>query len=68
MSTLIALALIEHLIKVSRNAGDRVLDAFSGSGTTSVACRAPKRQCPLVERELEYMGIIWKRLAMAVPS
>ena len=37
------LALIERIIKTSTNEGANVLDMFSGSGTTAVACKMHNR-------------------------
>ncbi len=36
--------LIEHMVKVSSEPGDTVMDTFLGSGTTAVACHNLKRQ------------------------
>lgn len=44
------------------NEGDIVLDNCAGSGTTGVACKNLNRNYILIEKELEYIEIINKRL------
>jgi len=41
--------LIEHLIRVSSQVGDTVLDCFAGRGTTGIAALKQKRNCFLIE-------------------
>jgi site-specific DNA-methyltransferase (adenine-specific) len=48
------LDLIEKLINNSSNEGDLVLDIFSGSGTTGVACKNLNRQFVLMEKDEKY--------------
>lgn len=55
-------ALFEYLIKTYTNEGDIVLDNVAGSGTTGVACKNTNRNYILIEKELEYIEIINKRL------
>lgn len=55
-------SLFEYLIKTYTNEGDLVLDSCAGSGTTGVACKNLNRNYILIEKELEYIGIINKRL------
>jgi DNA modification methylase len=38
------IALLEHIIKTSSMAGDVVLDSFTGSGSTAIACLNTGRQ------------------------
>ena len=53
---------MEYLVKlVCRDAGV-VLDPFAGSGTTGIACINTKRNYILIEKELEYIDIINKRI------
>lgn len=56
-------ALFEYLIKTYTNEGDSVLDNCAGSGTTAIACINTKRNYVLIEKELEYIEIINKRIA-----
>ncbi len=48
------LALFEYLVQVSSNPGDLVLDPFSGSGTTAVACHNLKRRFICIEKNENY--------------
>lgn len=56
------LKLIERLIKVSSNAGDKVLDPFGGSGSTLVACLNTKRCPTIIELDETYIQKIHERL------
>jgi DNA modification methylase len=55
--------LIERLILASSNAGDRVLDPFSGVGTTAVICKRYLRNFLAFEINPEFVNIGNKRLA-----
>lgn len=55
-------ALFEYLIKTYTNEGDTVLDNCAGSGTTGVACVNTKRNYILMEKEQEYIDVIFARL------
>lgn len=46
--------LIELLLKTKSNEGNLVLDCFSGSGTTAVACHNLKRNFICVEKDYNY--------------
>jgi len=48
------LKIIEHLIKIFSNVNDKVLDLFSGTGTTNVACKKLNRKCLGIESNEEY--------------
>ena len=54
--------LIERLVLLSSNEGDVVLDPFSGSGTTAVACERLKRKYICVERDKKYYNDSIERL------
>ena len=51
----------DHIISWS-NEGDMILDPFAGSGTTGKVAKQLKRNCILIEKELDYINIIRKRL------
>jgi len=55
-------ALMEYMIKTYTNEGEAVLDFCAGSGTTGVAAKNTNRNYVLIEKELEYIDIINKRL------
>lgn len=59
--TMKPLALIERAIKNSSMRGDTVLDSFSGSGTTILACEATGRVGRGVELSPEYCDVIVTR-------
>ena len=48
------LKLIELLLTTKSNENDLVLDCFSGSGTTAVACHNLKRNFICVEKDCNY--------------
>ena len=48
------LKLIKHFVKISSNIDDKVLDPFSGTGTTNVACKLLNRKCLGIEINKEY--------------
>lgn len=56
------LMLIERLILLSSNEGDTILDPFSGSGTTAVACERLKRKYICIERDKKYYNDSIERL------
>ncbi len=57
------LSLMEYLVKLTKTpTGGIVLDPFSGSGTTGLACKKQKRKCILIEKEIEYCKVASKRL------
>lgn len=56
------LKLIERLVKVSSNTGDKVLDPFGGSGTTMVVCNNTKRQSTIIELDETYIKKIQERI------
>ena len=48
------LKLIKHFVKISSNVNDNVLDPFSGTGTTNVACKLLNRNGLGIEINEEY--------------
>lgn len=56
------LKLIQQLLVVHSNENDLVLDCFSGSGTTAVACHNLKRRFICIEKDPEYWAASVKRL------
>lgn len=58
-------ALMEYLIRTYTNPGDTVLDNCMGSGTTGVAAVRTGRKFIGIERDPEYFGIAWSRIASA---
>ena len=56
------LYLIEKIIRHSSNEGDLVLDCFSGSGTTAVACHRLGRNFVCIEKDERYYKASLERL------
>ena len=48
------LYLIEQIIKHSSIEGDLILDCFSGSGTTAIACKRLNRNFVAIEKDESY--------------
>ena len=46
--------LIQHLLKIGSQENDLVLDCFSGSGTTAIACSELKRRFICIEKDKQY--------------
>ncbi len=42
--------------------GETIVDPFTGSSTTGVACLQPDRRCVLIEQSIEYCEISKQRL------
>lgn len=54
--------MIENIINISTNEGETVLDCFSGSGTTAIACTNLNRNFICIEKNKEYYEKSIKRL------
>lgn len=55
------------LVRLVAPPGGVVLDPFTGSGTTGMACRYELREFVGVEREAEYIQIAERRIAAVAP-
>ena len=55
-------ALLERIIKACSNAGDTVLDPFSGSGTTCYVAKRLNRKYLGIEKEKKYFNISKRRI------
>lgn len=56
------LNLFANLVNISSNENDLVLDCFSGSGTTAIACHRLKRRFICIEKDKDYWEASVKRL------
>ena len=54
--------LLRELIKKSSKNGDVILDCFTGSGSTLIACKTLKRKFIGFEKSLEYFKIAENRI------
>jgi hypothetical protein len=57
--------LMSYLVVLGSRKDDVVLDPFSGSGTTGIACVFSERNYILIEREKEYFNIMEARIKKA---
>lgn len=55
--------IIEQILKNITNINDLVLDPFSGSGTTAIACENLKRKFICIEKDFNYWNLSIERLA-----
>lgn len=62
------LAIINRIIRVHSNPGDRVLDSFAGSGTIGESALRHGRSAVLVDNNPEAIEVMAKRLAFARPK
>lgn len=54
--------LMERALKIYSNENDLILDCFSGSGTTAIACHNLKRRFICIEKDFDYWAASVKRL------
>lgn len=59
--TMKPIELIEYLLKLTTKVNDIVLDPFSGSGSTLIACENLKRSCYAIEYDPKYCDVIIER-------
>ena len=59
------LGILERIVKVHSNSGDRVLDFFAGSGTTGEAAARHDREVVLIDANPESIKVMTDRLAFA---
>jgi DNA modification methylase len=59
--------LMRWLVKLVTPLGGTVLDPFTGSGTTGMACRYELREFVGIEREADYIAIAERRIAACAP-
>lgn len=59
--------LMRWLVKLVTPVGGVVLDPFTGSGTTGMACRYEHRKFIGIEREADYIAIAERRIAAVAP-
>ncbi len=62
------LGVIERIVKVHSNPGDRLLDFFAGSGTLGEAAARHDRSAVLIDENPEAIEVMTKRLAFANPK
>ncbi len=62
------LSLVKHLIEISSNEGDIVMDCFLGTGTTAVASKMLNRNYIGCEFDEKYFKVIQERLKTIQPS
>lgn len=61
------IAILNRLIRVHSNPGDKVLDFFAGSGTTGEAAARSGRFATLVDCNVEAIDVMRRRLVFASP-
>ena len=62
------LALLNRIVRVHSDPGDRVLDFFAGSGTTGEAAARNGREAVLTDNNPQAIETMAKRLAFAAPA
>jgi DNA modification methylase len=59
------LEMFSYLVRVSSNENDLILDCFSGSGTTAIACHNLNRRFICIEKDEDYYKASVERLENA---
>lgn len=67
-STQKPLAILNRIVKVHSNPGDRVLDFFAGSGTTGESAIRAGRSAVLIDSSPDAVDVMRRRLAFASPQ
>lgn len=62
------IAVLNRIVRVHSNPGDRVLDFFAGSGTTGEAALRAGRSAVLVDNNPEAIRVMQRRLGFAKPA
>jgi len=62
------MAILNRIVNVHSNPGDRVLDFFAGSGTTGEAAVRLGRSCTLIDQQVDAMKVMAERLSFANPT
>ncbi|MEM9066186.1 MAG: site-specific DNA-methyltransferase [Planctomycetota bacterium] len=62
------IAILDRIVRVHSNPGDRVLDFFAGSGTTGEAAIRNGRDATLIDASDDAMRVMADRLAFADPA
>ena len=62
------IAILDRIVRVHSNPGDKVLDFFAGSGTTGDAALRSGRSAVLVDNSPEAIKVMRRRLAFASPA
>ena len=62
------LGILERIVRVHSNPGERVVDFFAGSGTTGEAAAMHGREFLLVDESEEAVAVMTKRLARYQPA
>ena len=61
------LSLIEHIVEISSNENDNILDPFMGSGTTGLACKRLNRNFTGIEKNKTYFEMASNRINEIIP-
>jgi site-specific DNA-methyltransferase (adenine-specific) len=62
------LAIIQRIVRVHSNPGDRLLDFFAGSGTLGEAAIREGRDYVLIDNNPEAIGVMQRRLSNPLPT
>lgn len=62
------LGIVDRIIRVHSNPGDRVLDFFAGSGTTGLSAFNHGRDAVLIDNNPQAIAVMARRLAFAEPA